>query len=311
MPEEMTLGIDVETGQPITISDRDRCGGLYALGAPRVGKSTLFIWMALKDIERGHGLLFIDPHADAIAEILNRIPKRRLKDVMLLDPTDSDYAFGINPLYCANPHDLREQQLCFGQARDVFSKTFEKDEQLGIWLRKYLINCLYPLIENPGHTLYDMWLFLHNKPFRDALLNRVTSHREVVDFWHDEYDQMSRRDQAFERSSLLTRLNILNTHPYIKHVIGQATPTIDFVEVMEERKIVLLRIPSWQDAESRALIGILVISQLLKTIFLRAEVAEQSWPRPPLHQLGLKPTGFSGQKPDFLTTTRCSKYYMM
>ena len=224
MPEGMTLGIDVETGQPITISDRDRCGGFYALGAPRVGKSTLFIWMALQDIERGHGLLFIDPHADAIAEILHRIPTRRLKDVILLDPTDSTHAFGINPLFCDNPHDLREQQLCFGQARDVFTKTFEKDEQLGIWLRKYLINCLYPLIENPGHTLYDMWLFLHNKPFRDALLNRVTSHRGVVDFWHDEFDKMSRRDQAFERSSLLTRLNILNTQPFIKHVIGQARP---------------------------------------------------------------------------------------
>ena len=78
MPEGMTLGIDVETGQPITISDRDRCGGFYALGVPRVGKSTLFISMALQDIVRGHGLLFIDPHADAIAEILQRIPKRRL-----------------------------------------------------------------------------------------------------------------------------------------------------------------------------------------------------------------------------------------
>jgi hypothetical protein len=48
--------------------------------------------------------------------------------VILLDPIDREYAFGINPLYYRNPNDLREQQLCFGQARDVFAKAFEKDE---------------------------------------------------------------------------------------------------------------------------------------------------------------------------------------
>jgi hypothetical protein len=43
---------------------------------------------------------------------------------------------------------------------------------------------------------------------------------------------------------------------------------------MEQRKIVLLRMPPWQDSESKAFIGTLVISQLLKAIFLRAEVSE-------------------------------------
>ena len=47
MPGYVTLGTDVETGQPIWIGDIERCGGLYVLGKPRTGKSNLFISLAL------------------------------------------------------------------------------------------------------------------------------------------------------------------------------------------------------------------------------------------------------------------------
>jgi hypothetical protein len=82
------------------------------------------------------------------------------------------------------------------------------------------------------------------------------------------------RDKKEEPQSLLNRIDSLRRNPYIKHVISQAIPSFDFVEVMETRKIVLLRMPPWQDSESKAFIGTLVISQLLKAIFLRAEVSE-------------------------------------
>ena len=81
-------------------------------------------------------------------------------------------------------------------------------------------------------------------------------------------------DQRREVESLLTRINILRSNPYIKHVISQPTPTIDFADVMQTKQIVLLRIPPWMDEESKSFIGTLVISQLLKTIFLRAEISE-------------------------------------
>jgi hypothetical protein len=271
----VTLGIDVETGQPIKIGDTERCGGLYVLGKPRTGKSYSFISLALQDIARGIGLLFIDPHEDAIQAILDRLPGNRLNDVILLDPTDSEYAVGINPLYCHNPHDLRERQLTFGQTWDVFAKVFaEEDERLGILLSKYLGNCLYPLIEHQGYTLYDLWDFLLDESFRESVLSTVTYHPEVVKFWHEAYGRLLPRDKIGEPQSLLNRLDAIQRNPYIKHVISQPTPSFDFVKVMEQRKIVLLRMPPWQDNESKAFIGTLVISQLLKAIFLRADVSE-------------------------------------
>jgi hypothetical protein len=274
MPEVM-LGKDATTGQPITIGDVERYGGFYVRGKPQYGKSHLLIYMALQDIKHGHGLLFIDPHIDAIREILDRMTPDRAKDVILLDPAVKEHSFSINPLYCSQPDDLDEQLLAFAQARDVFAKAFDTgDQQLGVWLRKYLLNSLYPLIENPGYTLYDLWEFLKEKDFRDALLANVKSHREIVKFWHEEFDRMPRRDREREIQAVLTRIDILRANHVINYMISQAKPTVDFVEVMQQSKIVLLRIPPKLDEESRSFIGTLVLSQFLKAIALRAEVVQ-------------------------------------
>ena len=185
MPATVTIGEDIQTSEEVWIGDRERCGGLYVLGKPRTGKSHFLKSLALQDMDNDHGFLFIDPHEDAINDLIDRLPVRRKDDVLLLDPTEGAYAFGINPLFCRNPADLQERQLSFGQAWDVFAKVFgTADEQMGIWLRKYLPMCLYPLIENQGYSLYDLWEFLNQreKGFRNALLEKVKYHREVVDF---------------------------------------------------------------------------------------------------------------------------------
>jgi DNA helicase HerA-like ATPase len=49
---------------PYTLSDRDRARGVYVIGGSGSGKSEFLKSMALRDIEAGHGLCFIDPHGD-------------------------------------------------------------------------------------------------------------------------------------------------------------------------------------------------------------------------------------------------------
>lgn|SRR5512147_1330951 len=56
-----SIGTDVGRGDAVTIGDKERCGGVYVLGQPRTGKSDLLVSLALGDITRGHGILFIDP----------------------------------------------------------------------------------------------------------------------------------------------------------------------------------------------------------------------------------------------------------
>jgi hypothetical protein len=272
MPE-VVIGKDATIGELITIGDIERCGGLYILGKPRTGKSTLLVSLALQDIDNGHGLLFIDPHADAINEILVRIPKSRQQDVILLDPTDETHAFSVNVLSCANPKSLKERNITFSSAIDIFIKLFPNPQTglLDILLSKYLRNSFYPLIEHQGYTLADIPLFLTDEPFRESLLRRVSYNPEVVDFWHHEYAQLPRRDKIEEIESTLNRLNPLLTRDYTKYMVSQAENTVDFARWMDTRKIVLLRLPAWLDDEMKSFIGTILISQLLKAAFLRAE----------------------------------------
>src|SRR5512132_4727355 len=101
----VSIGRDVEREAEVAIGEVERCGGLYVLGQPRTGKSNLLVSLALSDIQNGHGVLFIDPHTDAINHLVSRIPASRREDVILLDPTDKSRSFGINLLHCTDPRD--------------------------------------------------------------------------------------------------------------------------------------------------------------------------------------------------------------
>jgi DNA helicase HerA-like ATPase len=93
--------------QCLQIGDLERRNGLYILGKPRMGKSWLIINMILQDIENGHGVFFIDPHGDAIDEIVSR----RIitgRDRILLELDNPECSCGINILACP---DISDPQL--------------------------------------------------------------------------------------------------------------------------------------------------------------------------------------------------------
>src|SRR6266852_123559 len=82
----VTLGTDINSSQSVTLEQNHRQGGLYVIGKTRSGKTTLLVNLILQDIEQGTGVCFIDPHGDAINDILARLPSHREQDVILLDP---------------------------------------------------------------------------------------------------------------------------------------------------------------------------------------------------------------------------------
>src|SRR4051812_40644598 len=95
-------------GQPITIGDEERRSGLYVLGKSGTGKSTLLTNMIAQDITNGHGVFFLDPHGEAINDILLRLDLNFLKwRAYILDPEDEHFSFGINLLACQNIHSLK------------------------------------------------------------------------------------------------------------------------------------------------------------------------------------------------------------
>ena len=79
------LGLD-EQGNTVEIAIYDRLTSMYVIGANGTGKSTLLEQLIIQDIEAGMGCCLLDPHGDLTNSVINRIPEKRLDDVILFDP---------------------------------------------------------------------------------------------------------------------------------------------------------------------------------------------------------------------------------
>ena len=119
----VSIGLNTYHGRTHSIeyAESDRLRHMYMIGKTGVGKSTVFQNMCLQDINNGHGVCFIDPHGESIDWLLARIPRDRLKDVVLFDPSDTAYPFALNLL----------------EARDDFEKDFLVNETIQIFYKLF------------------------------------------------------------------------------------------------------------------------------------------------------------------------------
>jgi hypothetical protein len=84
------------------------------------------------------------------------------------------------------------------------------------------------------------------------------------------------RDKREQVGPAISRLDILTGSPTLKEIVGQTESSIDFADILESRKIVLLRIPANLNRTVKNLLGTIVISELLYEILERADHPEKS-----------------------------------
>jgi GTPase SAR1 family protein len=159
--------------QLLSIGDIERRSGLYVLGKPGMGKTSLIIRLINQDIENNHGVFFIDPHGEAIDDLLKSqewwfLPSKR---VAIINPETEQYTFGINLLKCENIESLNARTDTYTRAYSIFNKIWA--ENWGVWLQLIIQNTLYALIESQEYTLAEVPLFLTDKPFRDHVISRM------------------------------------------------------------------------------------------------------------------------------------------
>lgn len=249
----------------------DRRRHVYILGKSGTGKSTLLANMAISDIQHGEGMAFVDPHGDTAEKLLDYIPENRINDVAYLDPSTADKSFRLNPLYVKNP---AYGELVASGIVSIFSKLY--GNSWGPRLEYILRNTLLTLVNRPGATLLDVPRLLTNKPFREDYLLSVKD-TVLINFWHDEYDKYSEKFQSEAISPILNKVGQFITSPTIRDVISHPTSTVDFEDMMNQGKIVILNLPQGKIGEDNAaLLGAMFISQIQIAAMNRASMAEET-----------------------------------
>src|SRR6266567_2696549 len=121
----------------------------------------------------------------------------------------------------------------------VFEKLFDLSPATTPRLRQYLRNCTQTLIVNPGYTMADLPLLLLDEHCRKKLIANVTN-IQVQGFWKT-FNRMKPSEQLDHADSTLNKLDEL-LQPLTVSIVGQSVSTIDFRKIMDERKILLVKL---------------------------------------------------------------------
>lgn len=225
---------------PIWIYDEDRLRHIYVIWKTWTWKSKFLISNIINDIKQWRWLAIIDPHWDLIEEAISHIPTSRAKDVIIFDPTDEKYPFCINPLD-VSPDESK--QILAKWFIDIFKKFFWSN-----WnpkLEHVLRMIFLALLDKPGSTLFDIIRALTDKDFRYDMIESIED--DVVrNFWTNEFAWWS---QQFNTEAIMPILNkvwqILSIE-ILKNIFASKDNKLDFRNVMDTKKILLIKLPKWK-----------------------------------------------------------------
>ncbi len=234
------------------------------IGGTGAGKTTLLQNIMVQNAEHGLGFALIDPHGDLVDDLIARLPEKRLKDVIIFDPSDTEFPIGFNILQANS--DLEKNFL----ASDLVETFRQHSTSWGDVMDAVISNaCLAFVDSHRGGTLFDLKRFLVEKSFRDEYLASV-SDDTVRYFWENEFPQVRGRPQ----SSVLVRLDAFLRHRMIRNIVCQTGTGLNMRRVLDEQKILLVKLSQGLVGEANAsLLGLLLISKLYQTALTRQDTA--------------------------------------
>lgn len=251
------------------IKTEDRRKHVYIIGKTGVGKSTLIANMAIDDIRKDRGVGIIDPHGDLSETILDFIPKRRLNDVVYLEPFDTERPFSLNVLEIKNK---QQKDLVASGIVSIFYKLYK--DSWGPRLEYILRNVILTLLEAPGATLVDILALLSNADYRKKVV-RSLSDPVLVNFWEKEYAKMPDRLKAEAISPIQNKVGQFVTSKMIRNIIGKTKSSIDLEQIMNDGKILILNLSQGKLGEDNtALLGAMIITQLQLAAMNRSFIKE-------------------------------------
>lgn len=261
----------------VRFSRSDRSRHCYIIGATGTGKSTLLYNMIRQDIANGEGVCVIDPHGDLYQQVLESIPKKRIEDVILIDPSDFKNAVGINFLECNGHFKSVQMHFITNEMIKIFDRLYDLKQTGGPIFEMYVRNAMLLCMDNDiGATLMDIPMVFENSDYRQFLKSKCKS-PIVVDFWTKQAEEAGGEASLKNISPYITsKLNQFTTNALLRPIIGQLRSTIDFRSAMDEQKIILVNLAKGILGElDSSLLGMLIIGKIFSSsmsrIILRPE----------------------------------------
>jgi len=274
----LRLGIDKESKSLVELSPDNRRQGTYIAGVNGTGKTILLINTALSDAQQGDGLCFLDPHGDATETLLKLMPENRKKDVILFNPSDIDYPFGLNLFECQDINDPRLVDLVCSEIVGTFKKLYQ--ESWGPRLEDILRHSILTIVRNPGLTLLDLLLMLSSPIYRHKLLEG-TKDPLIKNYWEKIFPWEPKEVREWLASSY-NKIGRFLANPLIRNIVSQSKSSFNIKDIMNNGKILLVNLAKGKIGEDNSsLLGSVLVGKILIAALSRAEIPEDQ--RRPFH----------------------------
>jgi len=252
------------------IKKNDRRRHFYIVGKSGVGKSKMLELMIRQDINYGHGLCLMDPHGDIIEDILDFIPENRIKDVVLIDPSDTKWPVSFNPLQNVAPE--MKHQVTQGLI-EVMEKQFGAN-----WTPRlehvFRFTCL-ALLDYPGATMRGMILILTDRNYRQKVVEHIQDEM-VKRFWAIEFADWSEKFDTEAIIPLVNKLGQFLSNPLLRYIFGQKENKVDLEKIMNEQKILLINLSKGKlGEENSSFFGSMFVTKIYQAGMARSAIKER------------------------------------
>jgi hypothetical protein len=292
--EGLLLGVAPMNGfeHAVRISKSDQARHSYLVGATGSGKTTFMLNAICQHMAVGNGLGAVDPHGDFADSILECVPPKRIGDVVIIDPSDSDYPVGLNPLDFGDKPDAATVNRLINDLMDIFEELYDLRISGGPGFEMFFRYTTFLASTAPHDlrgfpkgppTLLTIVAVLTDDDLREYLLARVCSSflgeelgKDIVRFF--EAAQKQSGDQSFKNwvlyvSCKLTRF-LSNTR--IRKLLCAPKRTVDFRKIMDDRKILVVKLNKGDlgDQDTK-LLGRLVTKFIFQAALSRSDLPRE------------------------------------
>ncbi len=278
LPEHgLLLGYNVFRGtkKEIRLTDNDRRRHMYIIGQTGTGKTVMLENLALQDMIDGKGFAFIDPHGDAVENLMSMVPKERTEDIIYFAPGEMDFPVGLNLF----EFQYKEQRdFLIQEAINMLYKLYDPQRQgiIGPRYEHLFRNAALTVMAGPdGGTFVDIPKLFNDKNYVNQKLKYVTD-QTVLDFWLKEMPGSERSNEFGEvKSWFVSKFGAFLSNEMMRNIIGQTKSGFNIRSVMDEGKILLVNLSKGKTGELNAkLLGMIFVMKFYAAAMGRANQPE-------------------------------------
>jgi len=235
------------------------------LGPTGSGKSSLLTGLLLDDIQAGRGGLLLDMKGDTALDVLERIPKKRHDDVVLLDPADPRPLPGLKSLHAGSAE--LSADLWVGLFRNLFADSW------GVRTERYLRLGVQTLALDDSAVITELPRVFSDPAFRRRLLARAGDPL-LASAWAS-FEALSAPQQAEHLAAPLGKVQDVIGRRVVRAVLGQLEPKMTIARAMAEGRIVLVRLsPGQLGGPTAQLLGGLCVYEIYQAVMARQRIPQ-------------------------------------